>query len=371
MSSATLKSIALTDWHRTAGAKMVPFAGFDMPVRYSSDIEEHLAVRRAAGLFDVSHMGEFMVEGPAALDLVQAIATNDASTLKDGRVQYSCMTNEDGGIVDDLLVYRFNDQRYMLVVNAGNLEKDWQWINHVNTSRGINAQLTDLSDDYSLFALQGPAAQAILQPITNLRLELEYYSFGIGAIAGTDCIISATGYTGAGGFEIYVPRHASLPVWESIMEAGKGHGLKLCGLGARDTLRLEMGFCLYGNDITDETSPLEAGLGWITKLNHPFTAVEKLVNQKEIGPLRKLVGFKMEDRGIPRQGYEIYDADGTLIGTVTSGTQSPSLGYGIGMGYLPANLTKAGTEIFIDVRGRKLKAQIVRPPFLPKNIQNS
>lgn len=342
---------------------MVPFAGYNMPVRYSSDLDEHHTVRKAVGIFDVSHMGEFLVQGPGALDLIQQVTSNDAAKLTDGKVQYSCLPNEDGGIVDDLLVYRLGEEDYMLVVNASNIEKDWNWIQQYNT-QGV--KLTNISDQTSLFAVQGPKAVAALQPLTSLNLaDMPYYSFSKGEFAGVaDVIVSATGYTGAGGFEIYVPNEQARIVWEKIMETGQSQGIKPIGLGARDTLRLEMGFCLYGNDITDTTSPLEAGLGWITKFNKKFTNSESLLRQKQEGVTRKLVGFEMREQGIPRAHYEILNATGEMIGEVTSGTQSPTLGKGVGMGYVQTAYSTPGTEIFIKVRNRVLKAQVVKPPFV-------
>jgi aminomethyltransferase len=357
-----LKKTALHDLHVQLGAKMVPFAGFNMPVRYSSDIEEHLAVRTAVGVFDVSHMGEFLVKGPNALGLIQQVTSNDASKLVDGKVQYSCLPNEQGGIVDDLLVYRLQAEEYMLVVNASNIEKDWNWISKFNA---IGAEMTNISDQISLFAVQGPKAVAALQPLTSVDLaKMEYYSFVVTEFAGIkDVIVSATGYTGAGGFEIYLPNAHALTVWNEIFEAGKAYGIKPIGLGARDTLRLEMGYCLYGNDIDDTTSPLDAGLGWITKFSKPFTNSQSLQTQKEKGSLRKLVGFVMVDKGIPRSHYDIVNAAGETIGVVTSGTQSPSLSNGIGMGYIQTAYTQPDTEIFISVRNKALKAKIVKMPF--------
>jgi aminomethyltransferase len=358
-----LKKVALNDLHASLGAKMVPFAGYNMPVRYSSDLDEHHTVRKAVGIFDVSHMGEFLVQGPGALDLIQRVTSNDAAKLTDGKVQYSCLPNEDGGIVDDLLVYRFGEEDYMLVVNASNIEKDWNWISQHNTG-GVT--MRNISDDIALFAVQGPKAVAALQPLTQLPLaEMAYYTFAKGEFAGVpDVIVSATGYTGAGGFEIYVPNAQAQTVWEKIMAAGQAHGIKPIGLGARDTLRLEMGFCLYGNDITDTTSPLEAGLGWITKFTKKFTNSESLQHQKEQGVARKLVGFEMQESGIPRAHYEILNAAGEMIGEVTSGTQSPSLGKGVGLGYVQTPYSAPGAEIFIKIRNKMLKAQVVKLPFV-------
>ena len=357
-----LKKVALNDLHITLGAKMVPFAGYNMPVRYSSDLDEHHTVRKAVGIFDVSHMGEFLVNGPGALDLIQRVTSNDAAKLTDSKVQYSCLPNEEGGIVDDLLVYRFAEEDYMLVVNASNIEKDWEWINRYNTL-GVN--LKNISDEISLFAVQGPKAIAALQPLTQLNLEsMVYYTFSKGEFAGVpEVVVSATGYTGSGGFEIYVPNAYARTVWDKIMEAGQPYGIKPIGLGARDTLRLEMGFCLYGNDINDTTSPLEGGLGWITKFTKDFTNSANIRQQKEQGVQRKLVGFETVEQGIPRAHYEITNAAGETIGEVTSGTQSPSLGKGIGLGYVQSAYSAPGSEIFIKVRNKSIKAQVVKLPF--------
>ncbi|MGV3502458.1 MAG: glycine cleavage system aminomethyltransferase GcvT [Adhaeribacter sp.] len=357
-----LKKVALNEVHESLGAKMVPFAGFHMPVRYASDLEEHHTVRKAVGIFDVSHMGEFLVQGPGALDLIQRVCSNDAAKLSDGKVQYSCLPNQDGGIVDDLLVYRLAEEDYMLVVNASNIEKDWDWISQYNTA---GVKLQDISNDTALFAVQGPLAIATLQPLTTLDLgAMPYYSFAKGEFAGVaDVIVSATGYTGSGGFEIYVPNARARQVWDQIMAAGQAHGIKPIGLGARDTLRLEMGFCLYGNDITDTTSPLEAGLGWITKFNKKFTNSESLQRQQQEGVARKLVGFEMLEQGIPRSHYEILDAAGEMIGEVTSGTQSPSLGKGVGLGYVRTEHSKPGSELFIKIRNKLLPARVVKLPF--------
>ena len=342
---------------------MVPFAGFNMPVRYSSDIEEHMTVRNGVGVFDVSHMGEFTVKGPNALDLIQRVTSNDASNLIDGQAQYSCLPNETGGIVDDLLVYKIKDNDYLLVVNAGNIEKDWNWISKYNTK---GAQLENISDSICLFAVQGPKATEVLQKLTKIDLaSIKYYHFSIGEFAGVpEAVISNTGYTGAGGFEIYVNKKYAEKVWKSIFEAGKNEGIKPIGLGARDTLRLEMGFCLYGNDIDDTTSPLEAGLGWITKFTKDFTNAGNLKKQKESGITRKLVGFKMIDKGIPRHDYGIKDSAGNIIGKVTSGTMSPVLSLGVGLGYVTLEHSSPGSEIFIDIRGRALKAQVSKLPLI-------
>lgn len=358
------KRIPLHHVHEELGAKMMPFAGFEMPVRYSSDKEEHLCVRERVGVFDVSHMGEFMLEGPKALDLIQKVTSNDASKIVDGQAQYTCMPNETGGIVDDLLVYRFHQEKYMLVVNASNIEKDWQWIAQRN-NEGV--RMTDVSDDTVLLAVQGPTATEILQKLTDINLEeVGFYRFTEGKLAGQDMIISGTGYTGESGFELYIPKAGAEQVWNQIFEAGEPYGIKPIGLGARDTLRLEMALCLYGNDITDETSPLEAGLGWITKFTKAFTHAENLKKQKEEGVTRKLVGFEMLDRGVPRNGYELLNEDGEVIGHVTSGTMSPSLEKGIGMGYVQKAYASPGTGIKVKVRKKELRAQVVKRPFLKK-----
>lgn len=358
-----IKQIPLNDLHVKLGGKMVPFAGYNMPVRYSSDIEEHMTVRNAVGVFDVSHMGEFLVKGPNALDLIQRVTSNDASKLIDGQAQYSCLPNETGGIVDDLIVYKKKDNDYMLVVNASNIDKDWSWINKFNTK---GAELKNISDDICLFAVQGPKGVVTLQKLTNVDLStIKYYHFVIGEFAGVqDVIMSNTGYTGAGGFEIYVHKDHAEKVWNKIFEAGAEFGIKPIGLGARDTLRLEMGFCLYGNDIDDATSPLEGGLGWITKFTKDFTNAASIKKQKEEGVKKKLVGFKMIDRGIPRHDYGIKDAAGNTIGKVTSGTMSPVLGIGIGLGYVTTEHAAAGSEIFIDVRGKALKAEVSKTPLI-------
>ncbi|WP_161888807.1 glycine cleavage system aminomethyltransferase GcvT [Pontibacter russatus] len=360
-----LKKIALNDVHEALGAKMVPFAGYNMPVRYSSDIEEHMTVRNAVGVFDVSHMGEFMLRGPGALDLIQRITSNDAAKLTDGKVQYSCFPNEQGGIVDDLLVYRFSEEEYMLVVNASNIEKDWEWVNRFNTN---GVEVENISDEVSLFAVQGPKAAEALQPLTSVDLfGMDYYTFEQDTFAGVeDVIISATGYTGSGGFELYIKNKDAKAVFDAIMESGRPYGIKPIGLGARDTLRLEMGFCLYGNDINDTTSPLEAGLGWITKFNKDFTNAANLKAQKEAGVQRRLIGFEMLEKAIPRAHYDIVDAAGEKVGEVTSGTMAPSLGKGVGLGYINTAWSKPGTEIYIRVRNKDMKAQVVKPPFYKK-----
>jgi len=358
-----MKTVPLHQLHIRLGAKMVPFAGFEMPVRYSSDLDEHHTVRNAVGVFDVSHMGEFSIKGPGALALVQKVTSNDAAALYDGKVQYGYLPNATGGVVDDLLVYRIAEDDYFLVVNASNIEKDWNWIQSHNTE---GVAMENLSDSLCLLAVQGPKATAALQKLTDIDLaSMEYYTFKIGEMAGIkDIIISATGYTGAGGFEIYVKNADAEKMWDAIFEAGAEFGIKPVGLGARDTLRLEKAFCLYGNDIDDETSPLEAGLGWVTKFTKDFINSEALKAQKEAGLKRKLIGFEMIDRGIPRGHYELCDAEGNKLGEVTSGTQSPTLQKGIGLGYVPTEFSKTGTEIFVKVRDRLLKAQVVKTPFV-------
>lgn len=363
--TTTLKSTALSATHIRLGAKMVPFAGYNMPVSYAGLNEEHHTVRNGVGVFDVSHMGEFILKGDRVLDLIQYVTTNDVTQLFDGRVQYSCMPNGNGGIVDDLLVYRIDEKTYMLVVNASNIEKDWNWISKHNT---FGVEMKDISDRTSLLAVQGPKALETLQKLTDINLsEVPYYHFKKGKFAGVDnVVISNTGYTGAGGFEVYFDNEVAETIWNAIFEAGAEFGIKPIGLGARDTLRLEMGFCLYGNDIDDTTSPIEAGLGWITKFNKEFIDKSILLEHKEKGVSRKLVGFEMIDRGIPRHDYEIADAHGTVIGKVTSGTQSPTLQKGIGMGYVAAAHAKVGTEIYVKVRDKALKAVVVKIPFLKK-----
>lgn len=357
------KKIPLNDLHVKLGGKMVPFGGFIMPVRYSSDIEEHMAVRNGVGVFDVSHMGEFKVEGPYALDLIQRITSNDASKLIDGQAQYTCLPNEQGGIVDDLIVYKIKDNDYFIVVNASNIEKDFNWFSKFN-SKG--ATLKNISDSMCLFAVQGPKATDVLQKLTKTDLSvIKYYHFAIGEFAGVpNVIMSNTGYTGSGGFEIYVDNANAEKVWNTIFEAGQSENIKPIGLGARDTLRLEKGFCLYGNDIDDTTSPLEAGLGWITKFTKDFTNSANLKKQKETGVEKKLVGFKMIDKGIPRHDYLLKDASGNTIGKVTSGTQSPMLSLGIGLGYVRKEFSAIDSEIFVDVRGRSLKAVVSKLPFV-------
>jgi aminomethyltransferase len=357
-----MKNTALTDIHLKTGAKMVPFAGYNMPVQYAGINLEHETVRKAVGVFDVSHMGEFILKGDKALDLIQKVSSNDASKLYDGKVQYSCLPNETGGIVDDLLVYRMDEKTYMLVVNASNVEKDWNWISKYND---FGVEMKDISDRTSLLAVQGPKAAEALQSLTDVDLaSMEYYTFKRSTFAGvSNVIISATGYTGAGGFEIYFDSANAETIWNAIFKAGEPFGIKPIGLAARDTLRLEMGFCLYGNDIDDTTSPLEAGLGWVTKFSKDFVNAEALKQQKEAGISKKLIGFEMIERGIPRHDYEIVDAEGNPIGKVTSGTQSPSLQKAVGLGYVNNAFAKEGTEIYIKIRDNKIKAKVVKPPF--------
>lgn len=361
------KQIPLHHIHEQLGAKMIPFAGYIMPVRYSSDIEEHQAVRTSVGIFDVSHMGEFYLKGEKALDLIQRVSANDASVLYNGKAQYSYLPNQTGGVVDDLLVYRIDNDEYMLVVNASNIEKDWAWIQQHNTD---GVEMENWSDNICLFAVQGPKATATLQKLTNIPLDnVEYYTFTKGTFAGCpDVILSATGYTGAGGFELYVPKAHAEEIWNKIMEAGSEFEIKPIGLGARDTLRLEMGYCLYGNDITDATSPLEAGLGWVTKFTKPFINSEALQAEKAAGLKRKLVGIEMLDRGIPRSHYEICDAQGNVIGEITSGTMSPTLKVGIALGYVATDFSKIGTEVYIKVREKLLKAIVKKVPFVKPGV---
>ena len=361
-----MKQTPFTAKHIALGAKMAEFAGYNMPISYSGINDEHQAVRTNAGIFDVSHMGEFVLKGDQALDLIQRVTSNDASKLTAGKAQYSCLPNENGGIVDDLLVYCVEENKvYMLVVNASNIEKDWEWISRHNT-QGV--EMHNISDKTALLAIQGPNATRILQPLTDMDiLNLKYYTFVKGRFAGVDnVLVSATGYTGAGGVEIYFEDKdgASEKIWDAIFEQGGPKGLKPIGLGARDTLRLEKGFCLYGNDIDDFSTPLEAGLGWITKFTKPFTASDYLQKQKANGVEKKLVGFEMVDKGIPRHDYLIKDAEGNLIGKVTSGTQSPTLGKAIGMGYVLSDLSAPDSEIWVEIRDKQVKAKVVRLPFV-------
>ena len=360
-----MKNTALTHVHEGLGAKMVPFAGYNMPVQYEGVNAEHETVRNGVGVFDVSHMGEFFITGPKALDLIQKVTTNDAATLTIGRAQYSCMPNDNGGIVDDLIIYKMEDEKYLLVVNASNIEKDWNWISAKND---MGAVMYNASEEYSLLAIQGPKAVEAMQSLTPVNLaDIKYYHFEVGEFAGKqDVIISATGYTGSGGFEIYAKNSDIEHIWNKVFEAGASYGIKPIGLAARDTLRLEMGFCLYGNDINDTTSPLEAGLGWITKFTKDFTNSEVLKQQKEAGVTRKLVGFELIERGIPRHDYEIVDKDGNVIGIVTSGTMAPSLNKGIGLGYVPTELSAPDSEIFIRIRKNDIPAKVVKLPFYKK-----
>jgi len=360
-----MKNTALTHVHESLGAKMVPFAGYNMPVQYEGVNIEHETVRNGVGVFDVSHMGEFFLKGENALALIQKVTSNDASKLVDGKAQYSCLPNNEGGIVDDLIVYKIADNHYMLVVNASNIEKDWNWISAHND---LGVDMQNLSDGYSLLAIQGPKAAEAMQSLTSIDLiNMPYYSFQIGEFAGVkDVTVSATGYTGSGGFEIYFKNEDAETIWNKVFEAGAAFGIKPIGLAARDTLRLEMGFCLYGNDINDTTSPLEAGLGWITKFDKEFTNSTNLKKQKEEGVTRKLVAFELTERGIPRHDYEIVDANGTVIGVVTSGTQSPSMNKGIGLGYVPTALSTVDSEIFIRIRNKDIAAKVVKLPFYKK-----
>ncbi|MBJ6369412.1 glycine cleavage system aminomethyltransferase GcvT [Snuella sedimenti] len=357
-----MKNTALSATHEALGAKMVPFAGFNMPVQYEGVNAEHETVRNSVGVFDVSHMGEFLIEGEQALDLIQKVSSNDASKLTVGKAQYSCLPNDNGGIVDDLIIYKIKEQTYLLVVNASNIEKDWNWIQSKND---VGATMRNLSDDYSLLAIQGPKAIEAMQPLTGHDLSaIKFYNFEVGDFAGIDnVIISATGYTGSGGFEIYCKNDEVKQVWDKVFEAGADFGIKPIGLAARDTLRLEMGYCLYGNDINDTTSPIEAGLGWITKFTKDFTNSEALEEEKRRGPKRKLIAFELDERGIPRQGYDIVDANGNKIGEVTSGTMSPSLNKGIGLGYVPTTLAGVDSKINIQIRKNAVPATVVKLPF--------
>lgn len=357
-----MKATALNQIHKSLGAKMVPFAGYEMPLQYSGLTDEHLNARENIGVFDVSHMGEFFLKGEKALDLIQKVTSNDASKLVDGKVQYSCLPNGKGGIVDDLLVYRVSATEYMLVVNASNIEKDWKWIKSHNT---FEVEMENRSDEISLLAIQGPKATESLQSLTDIDLvSMKYYTFEVGTFAEVEnVIVSSTGYTGAGGFEVYFSNKDAEAIWQKVMEAGSDFGIKPAGLAARDTLRLEMGFCLYGNDIDDTTSPIEAGLGWITKFTKDFVDKDVLENQKIEGVSKRLVGFEMIDKGIPRQGYTILNENGDKIGRVTSGTMSPSLKKAIGLGYVDVPNHKIDAEIFIEVRNKQLKAQVVKIPF--------
>ncbi|VXB02536.1 glycine cleavage system aminomethyltransferase GcvT [Maribacter litoralis] len=358
-----MKNTALTTTHESLGAKMVPFAGYNMPVSYEGVNAEHETVRNGVGVFDVSHMGEFLISGANALDLIQKVTSNDASKLTIGRAQYSCLPNENGGIVDDLIVYKIKEEQYLLVVNASNIEKDWNHISSYNTD--FNADMRNISEGYSLLAIQGPKAVEAMQTLTSVNLaEIKFYHFEVADFAGIEnVIISATGYTGSGGFEIYCKNEEVKQIWDKVFEAGADFGIKPIGLAARDTLRLEMGYCLYGNDINDSTSPIEAGLGWITKFTKDFVNSEALQKEKQHGPERKLVAFELDERGIPRQGYDIVDGNGKTIGEVTSGTMSPSMGTGIGLGYVPTIFTDIGSKINIQIRKKAIPATIVKLPF--------
>ncbi|CAA7194453.1 glycine cleavage system aminomethyltransferase GcvT [Chryseobacterium potabilaquae] len=358
-----MKKTALYDKHVSLGAKIVPFAGFEMPVQYSGVTEEHFAVREKAGLFDVSHMGQFFIEGPGAKDLLQLVTTNNVNALENGKAQYSCLPNENGGIVDDLIVYKMEDDKYFVVVNASNIDKDW---NHILKYNTFGAKMTNASDDMSLLAIQGPKATEILQKLTDINLsQIPYYNFTVGTIAGiNNVIISNTGYTGSGGFEIYFKNEDAVKLWDEIINAGENEGIIPCGLAARDTLRLEKGFCLYGNDIDDTTSPIEAGLGWITKFDKDFISKNTFAKQKEEGITKKLVGFELQDKGVPRHDYPVVDSEGNIIGKVTSGTQSPMKKTGVGLAYVDKPHFKLDSEIFIQVRNKNIPAKVVKTPFV-------
>lgn len=360
-----MKQVPLQHVHEALGAKMVPFAGFNMPVQYEGVNIEHETVRNGVGVFDVSHMGEFLLTGEKALDLIQKVSSNDASVIKIGKAQYACLPNDKGGIVDDLIIYRIKEDQYLLVVNASNIDKDWDWISKHND---MGVDMRNLSDDYALLAIQGPKSIEAMQSLTSANLsEIPFYSFEVADFAGIDnVIISATGYTGSGGFEIYCKNDEVEQIWNKVFEAGKSFGIKPIGLAARDTLRLEMGFCLYGNDIDDTTSPLEAGLGWVTKFTKDFINSDNLKKQKEEGVKRKLVGFELLEKGIPRHDYEIVDKNGNTIGKVTSGTMAPSLGKGIGLGYVAMEHSKVDSEIYIRIRKNDVPAKVVKTPFYKK-----
>jgi aminomethyltransferase len=360
-----MKNTALTHIHEGLGAKMLPFAGYNMPILYEGVNAEHETVRNSVGVFDVSHMGEFLLSGPNALALIQKVTSNDAATLTIGRAQYSCLPNNDGGIVDDLIIYKMKEEVYLLVVNASNIDKDWDWISSHND---LGVEMRNLSDDYSLLAIQGPKAVEAMQSLSSIDLgAITYYHFEVADFAGRDnVIISATGYTGSGGFEIYCKNEDAEHIWNAVFEAGAAFNIKPIGLAARDTLRLEMGFCLYGNDINDSTSPLEAGLGWITKFNKEFTNSENLKKQKEAGVTKKLIAFELIDRGVPRHDYEIVDATGKVIGIVTSGTMSPSMNKGIGLGYVTIENSSIDSDIFIRIRKNDVLAKVVKLPFYKK-----
>ncbi|MDY9918511.1 aminomethyltransferase [Porphyromonadaceae bacterium NLAE-zl-C104] len=359
-----MKTTPFTDLHIGLGAKMHEFAGYNMPIEYSGIIDEHLTVVNSVGVFDVSHMGEFWAKGPKALEFLQRVTSNDVSVLKQGKAQYTCFVNEEGGIVDDFIVYHYEPEKYLLVVNAANIEKDWAWCQQWNT---MGAELENASDHMAQLAIQGPKAIETLQKLTDHDLSaIPFYAFETGSFAGVEnVIISNTGYTGAGGFELYFYPEYGKKIWDAIFEAGAEYGIKPVGLGARDTLRLEMGYCLYGNDLDDTTTPLQAGLGWITKFadNKPFVGREVLEKEKAEGVSRKLCCFELVDKGIPRHGYEIVNAEDEVIGNVTSGTMSPVLKIGVGMGYVKPEFAKPGTEVYIKVRNRNLRANVVKPPF--------
>jgi aminomethyltransferase len=357
-----MKNTALTSTHEALGAKMVPFAGYNMPVQYEGINIEHETVRKSVGVFDVSHMGEFLIEGKHALELIQKVSSNDASKLTIGKAQYSCLPNNDGGIIDDLIIYKVEENTYLLVVNASNIEKDWNWIESKND---VGANMRNLSENYSLLAIQGPKAVEAMQSLTSHDLSaIKFYNFIVGDFAGIEhVIISATGYTGSGGFEIYCKNTEVKQIWDKIFEAGANFGIKPIGLAARDTLRLEMGYCLYGNDINDSTSPIEAGLSWITKFTKDFTNSDALENEKRHGAKRKLVAFQLDKRGIPRHGYDIVDHSGNKIGEVTSGTMSPSLGVGIGLGYVPNIFADVNSKINIQIRKKAIPATVIKLPF--------
>ncbi|WP_291964666.1 glycine cleavage system aminomethyltransferase GcvT [Maribacter sp.] len=360
-----MKETPLTQVHQNLGARMMEFAGYNMPVSYTSINEEHLAVRNDVGLFDVSHMGQFFIEGPEALQLLQKVSSNDASKLVVGQAQYAFFPNDKGGIVDDFITYRIEENKYMLVVNAANIQKDYDWIKQAND---YNAQLTDLSDDYALLAIQGPKATEVLSKVTNTQVDqIPFYYFAIGDVCDIeDIIISATGYTGSGGYELYLKNKDVVKIWDALIKEGQEQNIKPCGLGARDTLRLEMGYCLYGHEINDQTSPIEAGLSWITKTDktEDFYSKKVFIDQKENGVDKKLVGFKVHDKRIPREGYEIVDIDENVVGVVTSGTMSPSLNIPIGMGYVPKSMSKRGQDIGIKTRKKILHATITKLPFV-------
>jgi aminomethyltransferase len=366
ISTENVKNVILNDLHHELGAKMVPFAGFNMPLQYSGLKDEHMAVRNSVGVFDVSHMGEFVVSGEGAEALVEWVTSNDVSTMVEGQAQYSCFPNNEGGIVDDLIVYKGSEGIFYLVVNASNIEKDWNWINEQNDLKGFEADLSDISDSLSLLAVQGPNATATVQKLTEVDLSaIKFYHFKVGNVAGIDeVIISNTGYTGSGGLELYVANKDAQKLWDALFTAGEEYQIAPCGLAARDTLRLEKGYCLYGNDINDTTSPIEAGLGWITKFTQPFVNMDYHQNIKSEKPAKRLVGFELLERGIPRQHYKIVDAEGNEIGEVTSGTQSPSLNKAIGMGYVKREFAKSETEIYIAIRNKNIKAKVVKMPFL-------